>query len=224
MQEVPARHTATGITHLRTATQALVMTAGALEAACTMLTVFQAHWEETKERKWLISGYTRGHLLIKHYNNKTQTEKKQQINSSKCCFGFIREQRRNHIILCLSTCICSINFRQVLCLPVSMLAFTAVIAIIKTGTMLHIKKKHLTLMKKVTARSRQDLLNNLYTNTKYLPPHKITKPTVPTPTLTLAELTFKTVSWIQQHIQCLPTAECEHTRFPTDGQQQPAVP
>lgn len=43
MLEIPARHTATCITWLRTTAQALVMTALALEATRTMLTVVQAH-------------------------------------------------------------------------------------------------------------------------------------------------------------------------------------
>lgn len=43
MLEVPAGHTATCITWLRTAAQALVMAALALEATRTMLTVIQAH-------------------------------------------------------------------------------------------------------------------------------------------------------------------------------------
>lgn len=43
MLEVPAGHTATCITWLRTAAQALVVAALALGATCTMLTVVQAH-------------------------------------------------------------------------------------------------------------------------------------------------------------------------------------
>lgn len=43
MLEVPAGHTATCITWFGAATQALVMAALALEAACTMLTVVHAH-------------------------------------------------------------------------------------------------------------------------------------------------------------------------------------
>lgn len=61
MLEVPAGHTATCITWLRTATQALVMAALALEATRTMLTVVQAHWRKGRRRgekgkRWLISG------------------------------------------------------------------------------------------------------------------------------------------------------------------------
>lgn len=43
MLEVPAGHTAAGITWLRTATQALVMAALALEATRAVLTLVQAH-------------------------------------------------------------------------------------------------------------------------------------------------------------------------------------
>lgn len=69
MLEVPAGHTATSITRLRTASQALVMAALALEATRTMLTVVQAHYrkeegEENREKEVNIRFDTHGHSRV----------------------------------------------------------------------------------------------------------------------------------------------------------------